>query len=145
MEVDLRRKRLSKEEIAWLANSFISGRWSAKELFDKYKIFGSRLHRYVQKTLKGEPIYTCPGQPRKLDEISLRALVNIVKDFLDISEDELRDHIRTEYRNFLRRKYPNEVECVLRRRRALSYKTVRYYSEKIRLTAQREQAGDSSR
>ena len=131
-DIDLRRKKLSLAEKTWLANSFISGKYSASDLLRKYNIFGSRLHKYVKKTLKGEPLYSKPGQPRKLDEQSLRALAQKYSGVADIDEDTLRSGIREEYRATLRRKFPRMPECLVRQHRALTNKTVKYYSGKVR-------------
>ena len=135
-DVDLRNKKLTADEISWLAQSFITGRLSAKELFVKYKLYGSRLHRYVQKSLKGEPLQCRPGQPPKLDSVSLQTLVDKVRGSKNIEEEDLRENIRAEYRASLKRKFPNEPECLIRRRRALSSRTVKHYSDAIRTIMQ---------
>jgi hypothetical protein len=129
---DLRGRKLSLAEKRWLANCFISGEFSFVEIYDKFKICRSQLHKFVKKTQLGGVLYCKPGQPRKLDEISLKGIIDLHANNPDVDEKVLRNSIRQGYRQTLARKFPNEAPNLLRRRKALSFMCVSSYSKKIR-------------
>ena len=130
--IDLRNRKLTLREKQWIANQFMNGTFSSKELHIKYKIPYSKLHKYVQKVQFGGILYDNAGRPRKLDDISLRVLRQKIIANENMSENELRDLIRDEYRAGLRRAYPDEAANLLRKRKALSYKTVVKYARELR-------------
>ena len=132
---DLRRRKLLLTEKSWLANKFINGELSAREIQERFKVCNSLLRKYVKRTVRGEKLYSKPGQPRKLDEISLTFLLNLYQSDPNIDETLFRTRIREQYRKSLRRRFPEEPEYLLRRRKALSRHSVYSYSHQIKSAA----------
>jgi transposase len=130
--IDLRRRELTLSEKKWLASAFITGEMTAKDLHEKYKVAYSALHKYVKQVKNGGVLYDKPGQPRKLDKTSMLALVNILKTTPEIEDSSMRDSIRNEYRETLKRRFPDEAEVDRKKRKALSYASVVNYSTQLR-------------
>jgi transposase len=132
---DLRKRKLLLTEKSWLANKYIHGELSAREIQQRFKVCNSLLRKYVERTVRGEKLYSKSGQPRKLDDISLTFLLNLFQSDPNIDETLFRTRIREQYRESLRRRFPGEPEYLLRRRKALSRHSVYSYSRQIKSAA----------
>ena len=129
---DVRTKRLTNQEKEWLANQFINGVCSAKELHERYKVPISQLYKYVNKIQNGDTLYEKSGRPFKLDNQSIQALNDALVENRNMQEDELRQRIRSEYLNTIKRKNPNLKPNLLRKVKVLKNLTIRRYAKNLR-------------
>lgn len=146
--LDLRNKKLTEEEKRWLANEFLSGRQTSKELHEKYSVPASSLWKYVQQVKLRRPLHTKGGRPRAIDTTSMSLLIEKLKGKPNMPDHELRPLIRIEYQKSRIRSHPdiegeNGRKKKRKRFKALNYVSVLRYCDELRKTVGAKSSGRS--
>ena len=106
---------------------------SVKDLCSKYSLRRTAIYHYVRKVGMGLMVCAKPGQPRKLDDDSIRNLISKLRESVELNEDDFRALMKYEYKATMKRRLPRDSPLIHRRRKVLNYTTtVCRYSAQVR-------------
>ncbi len=93
----LNANQLSVEEKRWLGEQIISKRATAAQISQKLGLVQSTLYRYSNWVRKEHRMEEEVGRPRCLDDISINAIFEAIRNLPSMSDAQLRNVIKKEY------------------------------------------------
>jgi hypothetical protein len=97
-------RNLKPEEKEWLGNEIVSRRQSINDLATRYRIKVRTLKKYAGISRTGTLRMSTGGRPLLFDRISLATLKEVAGNGIEISDDDLSDLLRREYKATIGRK-----------------------------------------
>ena len=103
---NLKSRKLTADEKSWLARMILSQQASVAYLRARYQLASRRLWEYAYKVQAGIAFHETGGRPKALDATSHAICYNRAQQAPRLSCAELRELLRIEHRNTLRRRWP---------------------------------------
>jgi transposase len=108
-----------------IVDQLIAGTIETAYVVKKYNVKYRTVRLWVSKRNRKKLLKLGDGRPRSLDDISLRCIAEFLDANGPVSEEDLRDEIRSEHHETYSRRVASGIEC--RKYRAMSRNTVLRY------------------